>query len=274
MEDIKLGCHIWSFNNCTTLEAAKMIKALGISYMDLGNSPDIDPANILEHIDEEAQRLNKIREETGITFVDAFPQLKPGFTLNHPDKKQRLRNQQIFSGFMQLAARIDLEGITLSPGKYWPREDPDRSFKRGSEQLKWAVEEGSKHDLKIRIEPHIESITWRPELAVRMVEAVPGLSLTIDHSHFIFHGLPYEQIARLHAYGSHWHARQAKPGQAQCRYDQGQIDFSRIIKDLSHIGYCGYISLEYVYGDWMGMGNIDCITETVKLRDELQDLLK
>jgi len=94
------------------------------------------------------------------------------------------------------------------------------------------VAEGAGRGLRVRIEPHIESVTWRPELVVRMVEAVPGLTLTLGHSHFIFHALPYEQIATMHPYGTHWHARQARPGSAQSPGHEGQIDFARIVADL------------------------------------------
>src|SRR5205807_6096464 len=133
------------------------------------------------------------------------------------------------------------------------------SFDRAAEELRWAMAEGTRLGLKIRIEPHIESVTWRPELVLAMIEAVPGLTLTLDHSHFIFHALPYEQIAVMHPYGTHWHARQARPGRIQTGAADGQIDFARIVADLQTRGYDGVICLEYTRGDWMNAESIDCL---------------
>jgi hydroxypyruvate isomerase len=273
---IRLGCHLWSFGGCTVSEAATITRALGIEYLDLGNGVDLDPRYVAAHVDGEAARFNHIRQQTGITFVDCFPQLATdglAFTNNHPDPAVRQDFRAVWKGFFAFAAAIGLNGISLSPGRYWPGEGPEDSFDRAAEELRWAVAEGAKHGLTIRIEPHIESVTWRPELAVAMVEAVPGLSLTVDHSHFIFHALPYEQIAAMHPHGTHWHARQARPGLAQSAGSDGEIDFARIMAELAERRYDGVVCLEYVHGAWMRQDNVDCLSETVRLRDELRGYL-
>jgi sugar phosphate isomerase/epimerase len=147
------------------------------------------------------------------------------------------------------------------------------SFERAAGELRWAVEEAKRHGLQLRIEPHIQSVTWTPELAVEMCRRVPGLSLTVDHSHFVFHGIPYEQIAVMHPYGTHWHARQARPGEVQSRFQDGIIPFDRILSDLTDRGYDGVLCLEYVHGEWMAQDRVDCVTETIRLRDQLLSLL-
>jgi sugar phosphate isomerase/epimerase len=79
-----------------------------------------------------------------------------------------------------------------------------------------------------------------------------------------------EQIARLDAQATHWHARQAAPGRAQCTLAQGVIDFAAIVQRLKARGYAGTLCLEYVHGSWMGLDRVDCVSETVRLRDELR----
>ena len=127
--------------------------------------------------------------------------------------------------------------------------------------------------MKLRIEPHVESVTWSPELALRMLDEVPGLSLTLDHSHFVFHGMTYEHIALMHPYGTHWHARQASLSWLQARFDEGTIDFKRIVADLTRSGYEGVIALEVVSTQWLELDHIDVLTETIQLRDQLRALL-
>ncbi len=270
---IRIGCHKWSFSECSVQEAASITRTLGFECMDLGSSADLDLVYIADHLDDEVERLNRIQRETGVRFIDAVPQATPPFANNHPDARHRTLHRRLLGAFFDLAQRIGLDGVSLSPGRYWPSEAPKDSFKRGAEELRWAVTEGQERGLKIRIEPHVRSITWTPELAVEMVKLVPGLSLTIDHSHFAFFDLPYEQIEIMHPYATHWHARQARPGELQCRWEVGQIDFARIATDLRSRQYDGVICLEYVHSPWMQQDNVDCVRETVLLRNHLRELL-
>lgn len=270
---IKLGCHYWTFAECTVREAAGIIRALGLEYMDLGNTRDFDPLYIAAHPAEEAARLNGIRAETGITFVDAFPHVMPAFSLNHPDPAARAAHRATMAACLDFAGRIGLAGLTVSPGRYWPESTPAADFERGAEELRWLVAQGQERGLLVRIEPHIESVTWTPALTLDMLRAVPGLSLTLDYSHFVFHGLPLEQIAVLDEHATHWHARQAALSQPNCAVAEGVIDFAAIVGRLKARGYTGGLCLEYVHGDWAGMNRVDCVTETVRLRDVLRALL-
>jgi len=267
---IQLGCHIWTFPQCTVGEAAGIIRALGLPHMDLGNARDFDPTYIAANIVEEAARLNQIKAQTGVTFVDAFPHLPPSFSTNHPDPAVRAEHRAQMAAFLDFAVEIGLSGVTFSPGRYWSDQAPASDFERGAVELRHMVVEGSRRGLFIRIEPHIESVTWNPDLTLQMLAAVPGLSLTLDYSHFIFHAIPADHIAPLAPHATHWHARQACPGQGQSSFAQGTIDFAEIVHGLHARGYAGVICLEYVHGDWMQMDRVDCLSETVLLRDELR----
>ena len=77
-------------------------------------------------------------------------------------KEVRTQYRRVWQGFFRFAAAIGLDGVSLSPGRYWPKESAQDSFERAAEELRWAVEEGTRHGLRVRIEPHIESVTWRP----------------------------------------------------------------------------------------------------------------
>src|SRR5690554_5897188 len=101
---ITLGCHLWSFAQCTVAEAAGIIRALGLTHMDLGNNGDFDPAYIAGHVAEEAGRLNRTARQTGVTFVDAFPQFGPAYSLNHPDPAQRAESRRVLTACLDLAA--------------------------------------------------------------------------------------------------------------------------------------------------------------------------
>jgi sugar phosphate isomerase/epimerase len=268
---IELGCHKWTFQKATTLQAAQIIRALGFERMDLGNAPDVVPAEAALHIEDTVAHLKSIQAQTGIRYIDIFPQLPQ--PPNHPDAAERRLSRQLLGAWFEISARVGLQGVTLTPGRYWPGYTAEQDFARAAEELRWAVAEGQKRGLLTRIEPHVSSVTWTPFLAVEMVQAVPGLTLTLDHSHFIFHDTPYEHIALMHPYGTHWHARQAKPGDICVPTSAGQIDFRRIVADLKTRGYEGTICLEFTPGTWMASGYVDCVSETLALTTQLREYL-
>lgn len=267
---IRLGVHKWTFPAASCREAAQLARALGFRCLDLGNAPDLDPLVIAQDPERAAARFQALQAETGIQFVDCFPQWPADpFATTHPDPAVRAEIRQMVAGMLRFAQALGLAGLTLSPGRRWPGEPFRAVFQRAVDELRWAVEAGQARGVAVRIEPHIESVAWTPELTLELLAQVPGLGLTLDHSHFVFHGLVYEDIAVLHPYAQHWHARQARPGAAQARFAEGTIPFDRIFQDLQARGYGGVVCLEYVHGAWMGQDNVDCLTETIRLRDFL-----
>jgi sugar phosphate isomerase/epimerase len=269
---ISLGCHKWSFARATTLQAAQIIRALGFERMDIGNAPDLDPMQAALHVADTVAYLGRVKAETGLRFIDVFPQLPQ--PPNHPDAEVRQLSRERLRAWFDIAEQAGLEGVTLTPGRYWPGHSAEEDFARSVDEMRWAVGEGQKRGLLTRIEPHVSSVTWTPFLAVQMVQQAPGLSLTVDHSHFIFHDIPYEHIALMHPYGTHWHARQARPGDICCPTEVGRIDFQRIVADLRTRGYEGTICLEFTPGLWMSHGYVDCVSETLALTQKLRGYLE
>ncbi len=270
---ITLGTHIFSLPLCTTEEAAQITRALDMDVMDLGNGRDLEPAAVAQSVGATADRVNAIAERTGVRFHDAFPQPTEKHITNTPDEQEYRHQREVNAAWIAFGAQIGLSGITLSPGMNWPGLSVDQAYARTRDQLRPLVEVAGEHGLTLRIEPHVESNIWSPDLALRMLDDVPGLSLTIDHSHFAFHGFTHDEIAVMHPHGTHWHARQASLGKLQTGFDDGAIDFERIVGDLVKDGYDGVIALEVVHTAWLDLDRQDVISETVRLRDHLRELL-
>jgi sugar phosphate isomerase/epimerase len=268
---IALGCHKWSFQQASTLQAAQIIRALGFERMDLGNAPDLNPSEAALHVADTVAHLKAIQAQTGVRFIDVFPQLPQ--PPNHPDAEARRLSRRLLGAWFEIAARVGLQGVTLTPGHYFAGHSAQDDFERAVEEMRWAVAVGQRCGVQARIEPHVSSVAWTPFLALEMAKQAPGLSLTIDHSHFVFHDIPYEHIALMHPYGSHWHARQARPGDICCATDVGKIDFQRIVHDLRAQGYEGTLCLEFTPGMWMAHGTVDCVSETLALTKLLRQYL-
>lgn len=270
---IELGGHLFSTPQCTIEESARIWHSLGLRVMDIGNGRDLDPDHVARNVDAEADRIRSIGDAVGMRFHDAFPQPTDKHITNTPDSLEYEHQREVTTAWIEFAAKAGLDGVTLSPGVYWPELSMEEAYTRSRDQLRPLVDVAARHEINLRIEPHVDSVTWNPSLALRMLDDVPGLSLTLDHSHFVFHGMPYEYIAAMHPHGTHWHARQASLSKLQARFDEGTIDFPRIVADLVRDGYNGIIALEVVSTPWLDLNQMDVLTETVLLRDQLQKLV-
>jgi sugar phosphate isomerase/epimerase len=93
--------------------------------------------------------------------------------------------------------------------------------------------------LVVSLETAATTMTADPAAAVRLCEAVPGLGLTLDPSHYVYGPFaggnfddvfPFVQNVLLRDTGK-------KPGEFQVRVGQGQIEYGRIVANLERVGY-------------------------------------
>ena len=104
-------------------------------------------------------------------FYDAFPQATDKHITNTPDERGVRPSAQGLCRLDRLCLRgSGLDGLTLSPGKYWLGMDAETAFIRGRDQLIPLAEHAAARGIRLRIEPHVESVTWSPELALRMLD--------------------------------------------------------------------------------------------------------
>jgi sugar phosphate isomerase/epimerase len=105
---------------------------------------------------------------------------------------------------------------------------------------------------------------------MRLVQSVPGLTLTLDYTHFTRRGIPDREIEPLMAHASHFHARGACRGRLQAAIPKNTIDYGGVLRAMAKVGYQGYIGIEYVWIDWEHCNEVDNISETIQLRDLLR----
>ena len=97
--------------------------------MDLGNGLDLDPDVVGAAPQREAERVRAIGERHGMRFFDAFPQATDKHISNTPDEEEYRHQREVYAGWIDFAAEVGLDGITLSPGKYWPGLDAETAFR-------------------------------------------------------------------------------------------------------------------------------------------------
>jgi sugar phosphate isomerase/epimerase len=93
--------------------------------------------------------------------------------------------------------------------------------------------------LVLTVATRIGTLTEQPAAALELCQRVPGLSLTLDPSHYIngpHQGASYDE---LFPYIKHVHLRDTgrAPGKFQVRVGQGEIEYGRIINQLERQDY-------------------------------------
>jgi sugar phosphate isomerase/epimerase len=126
--------------------------------------------------------------------------------------------------------------------------------------------------LVLSVATHGETVTADPAAALALCQAVPGLALSLDPSHYIngphagasFDDLfPFVQHVQLRDTGK-------RPGEFQVRVGQGQVDYSRIVSLLERYGYKRALSVAILDDR---DNPFDAEVETRKLKLLLESLL-
>jgi hypothetical protein len=95
-----------------------------------------------------------------------------------------------------------------------------------------------------RLEPGPRSAADSIERVEAILDAVPGLRLTLDTGHVATWG---EDPVRLLRHADHVQLRQAAPGRPQLHPDDedGVVEFAAVLAELERLDYPGLMSIEY-----------------------------
>ena len=256
-----------------TLRLARDIGMDGIDVALFAARSHLDPREALATPSKTAGRVAAAVRQNDLEVADIFGQAGSTFeenAINHPDAAVRERATQFFHRILEFAARCNSRHLTLLPGPPFQDEPYEDSLKRSAEELAWRVEAAGKVGITFSVEPHVGSIVATPSKAKRLVDMTPGLTLTLDYSHFTCQGVSDDEIEPLLPFASHFHARGACRGKLQAAIKENTVDYARILRRMQKIGYSRFVVLEYVWTEWMRCNEVDNLSETILLRDLLR----
>ena len=186
---------------------------------------------------------------------------------------RRQRARDWFLRTLEYAGGVGAQHVTLLPGVEFADEEPARSWDRAVVELAWRVEQAARCGIVCAVEAHVGSLVSEPQRALRLVQETPGLTLTVDYTHFTRAGLADCAVEPLLAYASHFHVRGACPGRLQTSFAGNTIDYARVVALLQQRSYAGWLGIEYVWIDWERCNECDNLSETILYRDQLRQLL-
>jgi len=272
----KLACADYAFPLLPHDKVLDLIGALGFDAVDIGlfeKRSHIWPSRVLASPVKAGKQLGRQLTDRRLRCADIFLQTDTSFFTfapNHPEARRRRRAREWFLKTLDYAAACGAKHVTTLPGVLFREEKPSNSWDRCCQEMAWRVEQAKQHRIIFGVEAHIGSIIDRPKLALRLMRSVPGLTLTLDCTHFTRAGLPDSAAVPLVRYASHFHARAARKGRVQTSFKENTIDYVRLLDALRRAGFHGYLVVEYVWVDWEHCNEVDNLSETILLRDFLR----
>jgi sugar phosphate isomerase/epimerase len=258
-------------------KALKLLRLLDFEKADIALNGDPETKHLytykeLEKPGENGKKLLDYLNREGLKQTDLFlffGDIEKA-SLNHPDKSIREKTADTVKRGVEYALAAGCKHMTILPGIVFDG-DYGASLSRSSAELTWMADYAAQKGITLSVEAHTGSVADTPGKAMELLTMTKGLTLTLDHSHFIKHGAANEDINRLIPHASHMHVRTAAKGSSQTVFAESEIDYPGLIKAIKKYGYRGAITMEFCSQPWDNQNRVDTIGETVFLRDYLAD---
>ncbi|MEO7298081.1 MAG: sugar phosphate isomerase/epimerase [Verrucomicrobiota bacterium] len=277
---LKLACADFTFPLLSHDKVLNLIAMLEFDGVDIGlfeGRSHLWPSKEFKSSVKSGKKLGRKLADRGLRCADVFLQMNPSFipyAINHPEAARRRHARDWFLKTLDYATAAGAKHVTTLPGVNFENEKPAESWQRMCDELAWRVAQSKKNKMIFGVEAHVGSIAPNPKAALRLVKDVPGLTLTLDYTHFTRAGLPDSAAEPLIAHASHFHARGARKGRLQASFKENKIDYARVLRVMKKTNYSGYVGVEFVWIDWEHCNEVDNLSETVQMRDFLRAKMK
>ena len=111
-------------------------------------------------------------------------------------------------------------------------------------------------------------MTQDPDTAVVLCDAVKGMGVTLDPSHFICGPHGSQNCEQVMKYVYHVRLRDTSKEELQVRVGKGEVEYGRLVNQLTKVGYDRTLSVDIV-----PMPDVDHMAEMRKMRLLLESLI-
>jgi sugar phosphate isomerase/epimerase len=275
----RLACADFAFPLLSHDQVLDLVSALKFEGVDIGlfeGRSHLWPSREFAQGAKSAKQLKRKLDVRGLKAADVFLQMAPDFAayaVNHPNAARRRKARDWFIRTLDYAGECGAGHVTTLPGVYFLDDEPrGESWQRCCDELAWRVDECRARKITFGVESHVGSLAPSPRSAARLVQCVPGLTLTLDYTHYARRGVADSVVEPLLKYATHFHVRGACRGRLQTSFAKNTIDYRRIASVMREVGYAGWIGIEYIWIDWEHGNENDCLSETILFRDFFRSL--
>lgn len=141
-------------------------------------------------------------------------------------------------------------------------------FNEEVERLQRLVDIAEGEGVRVAMKSQIGRLSEDPDTVKVLCDNVKGLGLTLDPSHYLCGPCSSKSLDKIMEFVFHVHLRDSKKDQLQVRVGQGEIEYGRIVTQLSRVGYAHALSIQMA-----PMPEFEQRSELRKLRLLLETLL-
>lgn len=271
----RFSCADFTFPILDRSTALSLVKLLGFDHVDMGlfarsthfspldlhRSPRSYTAQVLQDLDSAELRVSDVFVQIGVDPSEA--------AANDPSSAIRSKNRDVFKTALEFCVALGSKHLTGLPGVFHADNSLERDSGLAAEETAWRLSQCASAGVIYAIEPHVGSICADVGSTRTFVDAVQGLTLTLDYGHFVMAGESSSQVHSLLPFASHIHVRGGARERLQTSVDENTIDFSGMLTGLQRFDFGGFLALEYVWVDWEGCNRTDNVSETILLRRAL-----
>lgn len=286
---IKVAGSTFAFGDMNLADSCAILKNMGFKYADVGASgwslfKEWVPQQVVTDIDNpdrEGESIKKITSDNGLEIAELFI-CDFGHAINHPDPDKQAETREKYSKMAKIAKVAGFKSLMMLPGDVHGDGHPwaedlgqsfEEAFQASVQQHTAMVDIAGENGLEHNIEACIFSIAHQPSNAIRLINAVPGLKLTLDYAHQVQLDLGHDDIEPLHEHARHFQAKQSAPGEFQAKPDEGVIDFGRVVRKMKEDKFDGIISVEFVSSPEVLEKGWDLRSESARLKEILDEAI-
>jgi sugar phosphate isomerase/epimerase len=277
---ISLSCADYAFPLLPREQRFALVRMLGFSFVDLGlfeRSDGLKPGELIARPRKFSRQLKRDLIHAGLRVPGIF--LQTGLTIkdssdNVSSAIVRLRNRKTFLLTLELCSELECTHITGLPGGLPKGVEDKEAFELAVEEASWRHHVASGSGISYAIKPHIDSVCSTIAGVRAFLDAIPGLTLTLDYGHFVSQKISSRDVHALLPNASHIHVRAASQRRLQVSMDQNQVDFRGMIGRLYKNRYSGSVAIEYLRDPWRKCNQTDNVSETILLRRHLAEYFR
>ena len=144
----------------------------------------------------------------------------------------------VLAGLAKAAKQLRVTQITL------PASEVGTPFNSEIERLRELASVTAQDGVRTSIRTERGKLTEDPHTAVELCQAVPGLGISLDPSHYMGTPSPDAAIDLVMPHTFHVHLRDSTADSLQVQVGLGELDYSRLISQLRRVNYNRALSIE------------------------------
>lgn len=260
---LKISCSSLAFSDLKWDEALREIRKLGFRYADLAMFEGwchVSPSRLEDpegHGGAIAKACAEIEVEPICIHASFAPDPEkrgafPGLT--SPDAAARKLVLEHFDRVARCARGAGVPLVNVQPGRFIAGRPREECLRSAIDLLRPMQEAAAKRGLVLSFENHTGSIGERPEDALQLIEAVPGLKIDYDFSHVVACAIPVEKTAPLLRHAVHCGIRNAREKGFNEPVRDGKLDYDlgAFLDALRAAKADAFVSIEYFQPEMRG----------------------